>query len=98
MLQRSGGISVMASVPAHIIFQNASGESEPPGKRQPIPTMARGSFVISGFIIMLLMICRAWFGCRSLLTLLSLILLVVSVSILGLSETVTSPVCTSLAK
>src|SRR5262249_28281895 len=38
--KRSGGISVIASTPSHSSFQNRSGVSAPPGKRQPRPMMA----------------------------------------------------------
>src|SRR5689334_20298298 len=43
MLHRSSGTSTMPSRPSVIKAQNASGESEPHGKRQPIPVMAIGS-------------------------------------------------------
>ena len=41
--QRSGGVSTIASTPFRSRFQNASGESAPPGNLQPTPTMAIGS-------------------------------------------------------
>src|ERR1039458_10648288 len=65
MLQRSGGISRMASVPAQSIFQNESGKSAPPGKRQPMPMMASDSFILSFHLARTRddeAICRAWQG------------------------------------
>src|SRR5262245_54795837 len=41
---RSSGASLVASLPARRSSQNDWGSAAPPGKRQPIPTTARGSF------------------------------------------------------
>src|SRR5438093_9861993 len=43
ILQRSSGISMIASTPVVRSRQNDAGSATSPGKRQPIPTMAIGS-------------------------------------------------------
>ena len=48
--QRFRGTSRIASMPLRRSFQKLAGESTPPGRRQPIPTMATGSWEGSGWV------------------------------------------------